>query len=82
MTGSGPPWRKAKPLAAPSAIFILLDHGRGIVPSIVLTNNQQLHLTTETQNQIEYAWAFSFSCLHILSMLAIRDIIVLTLCTL
>lgn len=33
MTGSGPLWRKANPFAAPSAILILLDHGRGIVPS-------------------------------------------------
>jgi len=33
MTGSGPLWRKANPLAAPSAIFTLLDHGRGTVPS-------------------------------------------------
>lgn len=33
MTGSGPLCRKANPLAAPSAIFTLLDHGRGTVPS-------------------------------------------------
>ena len=33
ITGSGPLWRKAKPLAAASAILILFDHGRGIVPS-------------------------------------------------
>lgn len=33
MTGSGPLWRKDNPLAAPSAILILLDHGRGIFPS-------------------------------------------------
>lgn len=38
MTGSGPPWRKARPLAAPSAILIRLDQGRGMVPSIVQTN--------------------------------------------
>jgi len=33
MTGSGPLWRKANPFAAPRAILILLDHGRGTVPS-------------------------------------------------
>ena len=50
MTGSGPLWRKASPFAAPSAILILLDHGRGMVPSNFLTksafskyNNVKLH---------------------------------------
>lgn len=33
MTGSEPPCKKANPFAAPSAILILLDQGRGIVPS-------------------------------------------------
>lgn len=28
ITGFSASWRKAKPLAAPSAIFILVDHGR------------------------------------------------------
>ena len=39
MTGSGPLWRKANPFAAPSAILILLDHGRGMVPSKILTKS-------------------------------------------
>uniref|UniRef100_A0A2P2J0F3 Uncharacterized protein MANES_15G110500 n=1 Tax=Rhizophora mucronata TaxID=61149 RepID=A0A2P2J0F3_RHIMU len=29
MTGFSASWRKASPFAAPNAIFILVDHGRG-----------------------------------------------------
>lgn len=53
MTGSGPPWRKAKPFAAPSAILILLDHGRGMVPSINFSNPislmEEIRLTKDHQ---------------------------------
>lgn len=41
MTGFSAPWRKARPLAAPTAIFILDDHGSDaeypVIPEYRLT---------------------------------------------
>lgn len=52
MTGSGPLWRKAKPLAAASAILILFDHGRGIVPSKVLNSIRNFALNKQIKQRI------------------------------
>lgn len=37
-------WRKARPFAAPSAIFILMDHGRGSDP---------VHAPHDKQNRLK-----------------------------
>lgn len=52
MTGSGPLWRKAKPLAAASAILILFDHGRGIVPSKDLNTIRNFALNKHIKHSI------------------------------
>jgi hypothetical protein len=49
ITGLSEPWRKAKPLAAPSAMLILVDHERGSVVS------EQMHYQRLSDDVTKYS---------------------------